>query len=87
MTRKEVLSAIEEAEREGAFDRHVDPIPEEIVIPVTESYHYPNNRTLLERIKFRLHFDRVWLYNNGAIDNCVIDWRGTRLGKQRPFAG
>lgn len=54
MTRKEVLSAIEEAEREGAFDRHVDPIPEEIVIPVTESYHYPNNRTLLERIKFRL---------------------------------
>lgn len=54
MTRQEVLDKIAECEHAGAFDTHVDPIPDELVIPVTEDYHYPGRRTLLERIKYRL---------------------------------
>ena len=48
MTRKEVLLAIEECEKNGKFDEHVDPIPKELTIPVTEDYHYPNKRTAKE---------------------------------------
>lgn len=54
MTRREVLSAIEESERAGIFDSHIDPIPQELIIPVTESYHYPNRRNFFEKIKFGL---------------------------------
>ena len=48
------MAAIEESERAGIFDSHVDPIPEELVIPVTETYRYPNKRTFFERIKYGL---------------------------------
>jgi 1-acyl-sn-glycerol-3-phosphate acyltransferase len=61
MTRAEVLKAIEECERRGAFDTHVDPIPREIVIPVTENYHYPNNRTFFEKLSFGLK--RIFIVN------------------------
>lgn len=61
MTRKEVMAAIDQAEKEGAFDRHVDPIPREIVIPVDENYHYVGHRTFLEGLKYRLYkFFVVW---------------------------
>ena len=33
MTRREVMTAIAESEKAGVFDVHVDPIPEELVIP------------------------------------------------------
>ncbi len=54
MTRREVMAAMEACEKEGKFDTHVDPIPEELIIPVTEDYRYPNKRTPLEKIKFSL---------------------------------
>ena len=54
MTRLDVLHAIEDCEKKGTFDIHVDPIPEELIIPVTENYHYPTKRTLWEKIKFAL---------------------------------
>lgn len=54
MTRQEVITAMEESERNGIFDSHVDPIPEELILPVTEDYHYPNRRTVPERVKYGL---------------------------------
>lgn len=59
MTRKEVLSAIEECEKNGTFDVHVDPIPTEIVIPVKEDYHYYPQRTLGEKIKY--FFEKIFV--------------------------
>lgn len=52
MTRREVMTAIAESEKAGIFDVHVDPIPEELVIPVTENYHYPGKRTFAEKLKY-----------------------------------
>ena len=52
MTRREVMTAIAESEKAGVFDVHVDPIPEELVIPVTENYHYPDKRTFSEKLKY-----------------------------------
>ena len=54
MSRSSVLEKIEQSEREGVFDRHVDPIPRELVIPVTEKYRYISKRTLPEKIKYAL---------------------------------
>lgn len=59
MTRKEVLLAIEECEKNGKFDEHVDPIPKELTIPVTEDYHYPNKRTAKEKIKY--FFEKIFI--------------------------
>lgn len=51
MTRHEVLAEIEASEQKGVFDNHIDPIPQEIVLPVDEKYHYPNQWTTAERLK------------------------------------
>ncbi|MGN1095127.1 MAG: lysophospholipid acyltransferase family protein [Eubacteriales bacterium] len=59
MTRREVIAAMKECEEKGTFDVHVDPIPEEIVIPVTEDYHYPNKRTFFEKIKYA--FEKIFV--------------------------
>lgn len=52
MTRKEVMNEIEKSEREGVFDNHIDPIPKELIVPVTEDYNYTFDRTFFEKIKF-----------------------------------
>lgn len=54
MTRREVLAEIEASERAGIFDNHIDPIPNEIVLPVDERYHYPNQWTAAERLRYGL---------------------------------
>lgn len=54
MTRTEICARIQQNEQKGIFDCHIDPIPEELIIPVTEEYHYPNNRSALEKIKYFL---------------------------------
>ncbi|MBO5327299.1 MAG: 1-acyl-sn-glycerol-3-phosphate acyltransferase [Clostridia bacterium] len=50
-TRPAVLAAIEQYEREGAFDRHADPVDESIVIPVTPDFPYVP-RTLTKRLRY-----------------------------------
>ena len=40
MTRKEVLKRIEEQEKKGEFDVHVDPIDFDNYYPVDENFHY-----------------------------------------------
>lgn len=54
MTRLDVLNEIEKSEKAGVFDRHVDPIPREIVIPVTEEYRYVSERKFWEKVKYAL---------------------------------
>lgn len=54
MTRKEVVAEIERCEKCGSFDTHIDPIPEEMIIPVDENYRYVGHRTFLEGVKYRL---------------------------------
>lgn len=40
ISRREVLARIQECESKGIFDEHVDPPNYDIVIPVTEKFHY-----------------------------------------------
>lgn len=61
MTCKEVFERIDECERNGVFDEHVDPIPRELVIPVDENYRYVGDRGFFENIKYSLEkFFCVW---------------------------
>ena len=50
MSRRQVLQAIAECEAEGRFDVHVDPIPEELIVPVTQDFEYPCYRRGLRRM-------------------------------------
>lgn len=52
MTVNEIYKKIEESERAGLFDCHIDPIPAEIVIQVDENYHYVGHRTFFENLKY-----------------------------------
>ncbi|MBQ8357403.1 MAG: 1-acyl-sn-glycerol-3-phosphate acyltransferase [Clostridia bacterium] len=55
-TRPAVLAAIEQYEREGAFDRHADPVDESIVIPVTSAFPYVPKFLKRVRYFFSRHF-------------------------------
>ena len=54
MTEEEVFSTIRQSECEGVFDRHIDPIPADLVLPVDEHYHYPHMRTFREKVRYGL---------------------------------
>lgn len=54
MTRQEVIDEIKKSEASGVFDNHIDPIPKELIVPVTEEYHYTFDRNIFERIKYTL---------------------------------
>ncbi len=52
MTRREVLERIQASERAGVFDAHIDPIPQELILPVDQNYHYPNQRDFFEKCRY-----------------------------------
>ncbi len=68
MLRRDVLAEIERCEKAGEFDRHVDPIPREITLPVDGSYRYVGERTFWEGLKYRLQkvfgvWPSIWFVN------------------------
>ena len=54
MTRREVMDEIKKSEASGIFDKHIDPIPKELIVPVTEDYRYTFDRHFFEKIKYAL---------------------------------
>jgi 1-acyl-sn-glycerol-3-phosphate acyltransferase len=80
VTRRDVLNAIEKCEKNGTFDVHVDPIPREIVIPVKEDYHYPNDRTFREKLKFG--FQRLFIVNPFTIYQNKIVMKTKVVGRE-----
>lgn len=68
MRRREVLEEIERCEAAGIFDRHVDPIPRELTLPVDANYRYVGSRTFWEGLKYRLQkvfgvWPAIWYEN------------------------
>ena len=57
VTRRDVLNRIEECEKNGEFDKHVDPINYDDCLPVTESFPYvPKNILYKTKIFFEHNF-------------------------------
>jgi len=55
ITRREVSARIEQCEKEGTFDSHVDPIDYDMAMPVDGNFHYIK-KGFFERLKnFYLH--------------------------------
>ncbi len=80
MSRRDVISAMRECEKNGTFDSHVDPIPEELIIPVTEDYHYPCNRTLFEKIKYGLQ--KTFIVRPFTIYNSKVNYKLKVVGRE-----
>lgn len=80
MTRRDVIAAMEDCEKKGTFDVHVDPIPEEMIIPVTEDYHYPNKRTLWEKIKFGVQ--KIFIVKPFIIYHNKVNYKLEVIGRE-----
>ena len=58
VTRRDVIAACEECEKQGAFDVHVDPVDPETVLPVDENFEFiPKTK----KRKLKRWFDRTFL--------------------------